>query len=144
MSMLLVEEIKTVEVPYNTWEIFHHHGPSFDEMPAAGPTAIKDREEAYLEKEIVHGQEFRDSMTGKCRVIGFPRKVLDVLRLPLGAFEGMNRHITQLLEENDRLSRKKFELENKLKEGYGEMERLLGMSWWNRILFVFRGRRLKL
>lgn len=90
----------------------------------------------------MHGQEFIDPRTGERALIGFTRRAENKLRLPLGAFRGMSKHITELLRENNKLTSQVMALNTKLQQGHEEFEAIVGMGFLKRLLFLFIGKRM--
>jgi hypothetical protein len=112
--MILIESLKCREVEGPLWTIRH-----FDPYAADGGDVID---------ETIVGETFVTA-NGRRIDLGMPRKVRDVLGLPLGTFQAQRN-------ENESLARQNFQMRL-------DLNRYKRMTWRQRLGFLFNrgGRR---
>ena len=129
--MIIIEEIKTIEVEYDTWQRAHMMGDShvrINEPPYNKPI------EAIT--ETIHGTRFRLPNRDKDVVIGMTTDVERFLGFTLEEFSRMSEQLTW---QGEQLGK-----ETLMRQGYEiNYENVLKLSLWKRILSVFNPRVLR-
>ena len=126
--MKLIKSIEMVDVPENHKTIVEHWPEVSYEAHLLG--ARNAEEVAHIHREVVRGHRFMN-MNGEQINLGLSEEVYNALGLPIDCWEKDQKTISELREEN-----KKISFDNRcMSDRFDEIGRA---NFWRRLVYLFK------
>ena len=140
--MLIITEMKVIEVDRDMWELEHMVRKMDMVMPITDEFTPRSAEEASITREMIQGHRFIDGRNNRDIIIGWTQEVQDVLQMPFEAYDYMNKHIeTQNIIINDMNKKMKsdfMEHNEVINKASSYIVQLETMTLWEHIKFWYQ------
>jgi hypothetical protein len=130
-NMLLIQDVKYTNVPKDSYEVENltqtHLLKNINPYSEEARQIFQEAQD--LQREIIRGVRFKNHR-GDEICIGIPKKIQGILGLPFSEFDSLRCRIEELTYERQQIS---LELE----QVTTELNKFKNMSFWNKLLFLF-------